>query len=31
VNGELAPKVGANKTSKKDVSLNPESLMKKAK
>lgn len=30
VNGELAPKVGANKTSKKDVSLNPESLMKKA-
>lgn len=31
VNGELAPKVGANKTSKKDVSLNPDSLMKKAK
>ena len=31
VDGELAPKVGANKTSKKDVSLNPESLMKKAK
>lgn len=31
VNRELAPKVGANKTSKKDVSLNPESLMKKAK
>lgn len=31
VNGELAPKVGANKTSKKDVSLNPESLMKKNK
>ena len=31
VDGELAPKVGANKTSKKDVSLNPDSLMKKAK
>lgn len=31
VEGKLAPKVGANKTSKKDVSLNPESLMKKAK
>ena len=31
VDGVLAPKVGANKTSKKDVSLNPESLMKKAK
>lgn len=30
VNRELAPKVGANKTSKKDVSLNPESLMKKS-
>lgn len=30
VDGVLAPKVGANKTSKKDVSLNPESLMKKA-
>ena len=30
VEGVLAPKVGANKTSKKDVSLNPESLMKKA-
>ena len=31
VEGVLAPKVGANKTSKKDVSLNPESLMKKSK
>ncbi len=31
VDGELAPKVGANKTSKKDVSLNPDSLMKKSK
>ena len=31
VDGTLAPKVGANKTSKKDVSLNPESLMKKSK
>lgn len=31
VDGTLAPKVGANKTSKKDVSLNPDSLMKKAK
>ena len=31
VDGNLAPKVGANKTSKKDVSLNPESLMKKSK
>lgn len=31
VDGVLAPKVGANKTSKKDVSLNPESLMKKSK
>lgn len=31
VNGELAPKVGAIKTSKKDVSLNPDSLIKKAK
>ncbi|MBO4672036.1 MAG: DUF4115 domain-containing protein [Alphaproteobacteria bacterium] len=31
VDGKLAPKVGANKTSKKDVSLNPDSLMKKAK
>ena len=30
VDGVLAPKVGANKISKKDVSLNPESLMKKA-
>ena len=31
VEGVLAPKVGANKTSKKDVSLNPESLIKKSK
>ncbi len=31
VDGTLAPKVGANKTSKKDVSLNPESLIKKSK
>ncbi len=31
VNGVLAPKVGANKTSKKDVSLNPDNLIKKTK
>lgn len=31
VDGVLAPKVGANKTSKKDVSLNPDSLLKKTK
>ena len=31
VEGKLAPKVGANKTSKKDVSLNVESLMKTSK
>ena len=31
VDGELAPKVGANKTSKKNVALNPDSLMKKSK
>ena len=29
VNGELAPKVGPNKTSKKDVSLDPDALMQK--
>ena len=31
VDGNLAPKVGENKTSKKDVSLNPDSLLKKSK